>query len=519
VIKWFWYGNAAITLIAVLILLVGLGQVSSFGPDTSDGQVDKSKRNGQDTSGVSDSDAESPMVAAVRAYSERWRPKGAVQILIQPQAVLSKQPKWRLKTGSWWESAHRNYEWQDPNAVIDKLRADGNRTVSVEFQEIEGWIKPKDQVVKVVKNKVTPFQGTYKIPQPMGTLIVTLSPPEAVKAKMRWRAGSKAWQYSGGKIEVTTGSHQVSFSPFPGWDPPSAISVHIHKDQITKIAGTYIEKPKGSLQVLLEPNEVIPQAKWRYGNTAWQKNGARVEKIPVGNYPLEWSTVAGWRTPQKTTILIDPNEVTQVRAIYEEIPKGGIRVTLAPESVVQGKGQWRLDTGAWQSSGATVKGILAGAHSISPKPVSGWNPPKNQTVTITANQIAEVTLVYTKPPPPAPKFKLKATMIAGGHGVAWILHPGKSKPQLYFLHEQVGPYKISEIYDGFINVTSEGQNFKVAVPKPTPIDKLKPPLAKSTPGKAVPPRKPTPPKRTNPPRPSSVDERIRRIQEEREKRK
>ena len=180
-IKWFWYGNAAITLIAVLILLVGLGKVSSLGPESSGGEDDKSKRNVQDTAGAIDSAAESPMVAAVRAYSERWRPKGAVQIIIQPQAVLAQQPKWRLKAGSWWESAHRNYEWQDPNAVIDKLRADGNRTVTVEFQETEGWIKPKEQVVKVVKNKVTPFRGTYKIPQPMGTLIVTLSPAEAVK--------------------------------------------------------------------------------------------------------------------------------------------------------------------------------------------------------------------------------------------------------------------------------------------------------------------------------------------------
>ena len=507
VIKWFWYGNAAITLIAVLVLIMGLGQLSGIDPDSTGTDSTKSNGEGQGNSAGSDSTADSALVAAVKLYSKRWEPpRGSIQVSIGPTEVLSKQPKWRVNRGAWQES----------NAIVEKLLVSG--THSIEFQDAEGWIKPKILPTKVEKNQVTRLTGTYRLPPPMGSLTVAINPPAAVQAKMRWRSDSDSWQNHSVKIQVPAGKHQVTFTPFPGWHTPPPITVDIQKDQMTAISGMYIEKPKGSLQVFIEPNEVLGQAKWRYATVAWQTSGATLEKILAGSYPLELLAVAGWSTPEKATVVIDPNEVTQVLAIYEEKSKGGVRVTLGPNSALQAQAQWKLDAGPWQNSGATLAGILVGPHSISVKPVSGWIAPKNQTINITENQIAEVTLVYALPPvpdPDPPEFIVKATLIVGRKGMAWIQLKGQTKPEIYFLKEEVGKYTISDIYDGFINVMRQGHKFKVEVPKPTPIDQLKPKPIPVAPKKPV----PTPPKRTYPPRPSGAAERIRKMQEERAKRK
>lgn len=519
-IKRFWYCNAAITLIAVLILIVGLDRLSSLDADSAAGKgIDKSTLDGQDSSGASNSAADSALVAAVKAYSERWRPKGAVQVIIQPESVLAKQSKWRIKDGLWWNLKQQDYQWQDPNTIVENLRADENRSVTIEFQDVEGWIKPSVLTARVVKNQVTTLTGRYKLPQPMGMVTVAIAPREAVMAKMRWRVDSNPWQNSGAKIEAAVGTHTISFSPFTGWTSPSAITVTIQKDQTTETAGTYIEKPKGLLQVVIEPNQVISEAKWRYAGGAWQKSDVTLDNIMVGSYPLEWSNVTGWDTPEKTTIVIEPNEVTQVLAIYEAKPRGGIRVTLGPDAAVQAQAQWKLDTGAWQNSGVAVNGIIVGAHTLSVKPLADWIAPQNQTINITEAHITEVTLVYKSPPPPKPTFLLKATLIVGRKGMAWIQLAGQTKPEIYFLGEDVALYKIIEIYDGFINVMRQGHTFKLEVPEPTPIGQLKPPPAKTLPDKRAKPKPPTPPRRTYPPRPSSVQDRMKKIQEERAKRK
>jgi len=476
-----------------------LGQLSGINPDSTGVDGLKSDGDGQVTSDGSDSSADSALVSAVKLFSKRWDPpRGSLQVSIGPTEVLSKQPKWRMNRG----------KWQEPNAIVEKLLVSGAYTI--EFQDAEGWIKPKALTAKVARNQVKRLTGTYRLPPPMGTLMVSINPPAAAKAKMRWRWDKSGWQYHNARTQVPAGKHQVTFTPLPNWHTPAAIAVEIQKDQLTAITGTYIEKPKGSLEVFIEPNEVVPQAKWRYGSVAWQTSGTTLENIYVGSYPLELLAVADWRTPEKATVVIEPNEVTQVLAIYEEIPKGGVRVTLGPDPALQGQAQWKLDAGSWQNSGTTIEGILIGSHTVSVKPVSGWIAPKNQTIEITKDEIVEVTLVYTSPPippPPPPKFQVKATLIVGGRGLAWIQIPGQSKPDIYFIEEEVDQYQISEIYDGFINVVRQGHTFKVEVPKPTPIDQLKQmPAPKSPP-------------RSTPPRPLSAQERLKKLQEERAKRK
>ncbi len=74
---------------------------------------------------------------------------------------------------------------------------------------------------------------------------------------------------------------------------------------------------------------------------------------------------------------------------------GSLTVTIGPAGAVTAGAQWNVDGGAWRNSGATATGLSAGSHVVAYKEVTGWTKPANQTVTVTANQAATASGVYT----------------------------------------------------------------------------------------------------------------------------
>jgi hypothetical protein len=75
---------------------------------------------------------------------------------------------------------------------------------------------------------------------------------------------------------------------------------------------------------------------------------------------------------------------------------GALRVNLAPASAVAAGAQWKVDSGSWQNNGAVVSDLTATNHTVSFKPVLGWNPPTNQVVAIGTGQTNTITGTYTK---------------------------------------------------------------------------------------------------------------------------
>ena len=73
---------------------------------------------------------------------------------------------------------------------------------------------------------------------------------------------------------------------------------------------------------------------------------------------------------------------------------GSLQVTIAPKAAVDGGARWKVDNGAFQESGTIVKGLAPGNHTVSFNSVSGYTPPANQTVVITANQTTQATGTY-----------------------------------------------------------------------------------------------------------------------------
>ena len=74
---------------------------------------------------------------------------------------------------------------------------------------------------------------------------------------------------------------------------------------------------------------------------------------------------------------------------------GSLKVTIGPSGVT-GSARWRVDGGAWQTSGATVGGLSAGAHTVSFNAVANWDVPANATVTVAAGQTAALSRSYVR---------------------------------------------------------------------------------------------------------------------------
>jgi len=85
---------------------------------------------------------------------------------------------------------------------------------------------------------------------------------------------------------------------------------------------------------------------------------------------------------------------------------GSLRVTLNPADV---NGEWRVDGGEWQESGAIVTGLAAGVHTVEfaaitdggfgcAKPYCQWIAPEPQAVTTTAGETIDLVGTYTTAP-------------------------------------------------------------------------------------------------------------------------
>ena len=111
--------------------------------------------------------------------------------------------------------------------------------------------------------------------------------------------------------------------------------------------------------------------------------------LSVGSHMVTFSAVSGYTTPSSQTISIVANQTNSITANYVAVQSGSLRVTLN----VSG-GQWAVDGGTLQKSGATVSSLSVGSHTVTFSAVSGYTTPANQTITITANRTTSDSATY-----------------------------------------------------------------------------------------------------------------------------
>ena len=79
---------------------------------------------------------------------------------------------------------------------------------------------------------------------------------------------------------------------------------------------------------------------------------------------------------------------------YPTVANGNLKVTITP-SAVTGSARWRVDTGAWRTSGTTIS-LAPGWHVVSFNDVANYDRPGDAGVTVVAGQTATVTRNYVR---------------------------------------------------------------------------------------------------------------------------
>ena len=75
---------------------------------------------------------------------------------------------------------------------------------------------------------------------------------------------------------------------------------------------------------------------------------------------------------------------------------GSLIVTITPQAAITAGAQWRVDSGTWQNSGATVSNLTVGTHTVNFKAITGWTAPADQVVSITSGQTTTATGKYAQ---------------------------------------------------------------------------------------------------------------------------
>lgn len=70
---------------------------------------------------------------------------------------------------------------------------------------------------------------------------------------------------------------------------------------------------------------------------------------------------------------------------------GSLTITILPQEAVTAGAKWNVDSGTFQTSGATVTGLAQGDHIVRFIPVAGWNPPDDMVVSISGETTREAT--------------------------------------------------------------------------------------------------------------------------------
>ncbi len=176
------------------------------------------------------------------SYSAVYVPVGSLSVAIEPQNAITEGAQWRrVGTGTWHNSD-----------FLEEFLPAGQYVV--EFKEVDGWETPANITLNIFDGQTTLGSGTYSpIYVPVGSLNITILPPEAVAAGAQWRrAGTDIW-YDSGSTEgnIDTGQYTIEFKTLDGWGLPIELTVGIIDGQTTSASGTYIEENP-------QPGKAIP---------------------------------------------------------------------------------------------------------------------------------------------------------------------------------------------------------------------------------------------------------------------
>jgi len=103
---------------------------------------------------------------------------------------------------------------------------------------------------------------------------------------------------------------------------------------------------------------------------------------------------------------------------------GSLKVNIGPSGLVP-DARWRVDGGAWQTTGSTVTGLVAGNHEVDYLDITGgWYRPAKKTVSISSGELTTISGTYSMTPPTS-SLKVSITPTAAvSAGAKWRVDGG-----------------------------------------------------------------------------------------------
>jgi len=286
-----------------------------------------------------------------------YTPAGQVFVMLNPSTA-----QWRVDGGA-WRATHTS----------SGLVAAGSHTI--EYSPVSTYLTPPPETVTVVASQTLNISTFYTAES---ALIVNLSP-----AVGQWRIDGGAWQNSGTRVgQLTDGNHAIQYSAAAGYSAPPDETIFLGTGATQTIARTYLHPASVTVNV------VPSNGQWRLYGGAWQASGATISGLRPGDYGIQFESVPGWfDVPDYGITLAEGENKT---ASYEHLRHATITITLAP-----GTAQWRVNGGAWQSSGATVGALFPGNYTVNYSTVSGFTTPASENIALAAGEQKSINRSYS----------------------------------------------------------------------------------------------------------------------------
>ncbi|MHC4110388.1 MAG: NHL repeat-containing protein [Planctomycetota bacterium] len=304
---------------------------------------------------------------------------GSVQVTIAPQEAIDANAQWRVDGRA----------WRDSNDMETNL-AIGMHTV--EYRQISSWKEPNSETLLINFGQTTTTSGTYT---QAGSLLVTISPQEAIDANAQWRVDGGSWRDSNDiQNHLPVGSHMVEYKQIYGWNEPNNQTVQINRAQMTTTVGTYVRQRGSLLVTILPPEANDAGAQWRVDGGPWLDSNDTEPNLAVGLHTVEYKPIINWIEPNSHTVQIDHLQTTAISKTY--LRSGAVQVTIVPQEAADVGAQWRVDGGSWQNSNNISRPLPVGPHTVEYKSIFGWNEPNSHIVNINHSQVTTTAGTYVR---------------------------------------------------------------------------------------------------------------------------
>jgi hypothetical protein len=312
---------------------------------------------------------------------------GNLTVTILPTAVRT-NARWKAVNSSGYDSG-----WKTSGTTISLSAG----TYTVQFNTVSGYTKPANiGNISITGGGNETRTGTYT--RDKGYLKVYIE-PDAVRASARWCVNGTCYAH-GKTITLPTGTYTITFTDVAGFNKPASITATVSKGQTTVKTGTYTQQ-MGNLKIYINPDAVRGTARWCVNGQCYT-HGTTVT-LPVGNYTVTFTDVAGYSKPASLSVKIAYNQLITKTVTYTQLT-GYLKVNLTPTLAVSGGARWKAVNGSgfdsgWKTSGTTIS-VLAGNYTVifMKLDFDCWfhKFPADQTATVTVGNTTTLTGEYMR---------------------------------------------------------------------------------------------------------------------------